>query len=697
MFEENSTPVYSPGAYGKSKKIIIIAIIAMALIALTWAFVSKTSGEIASLFLSPSSPTVTAGANFNVAINVNTKNNNVVAVKSVVNYNPAEFQLVSHSTANSVFSSGNTCVYNSKPCEIISNEAVSGKITITLAKPSPGVNTASGLIANLTFKPLKALTPSANNITLHYIAFNDYGDSDVIFDDKKGTDILSEVFGSKITSVLPIPSGLSGTGTSATQTNLTWNNPASSVGITGYKIFRNNVQVGASPTNSFSDAGLAPKTSYAYKISAYDASGHESSQSSVVSVLTLADTTKPTVPEGLSSGEITMSEINLNWGASTDNVSVTGYNIYRNGNKVGTSDTTTCHDSGLVPETTYTYKISAYDAAGNESGQSTSIAPKTSSDSQAPTAPNNVNAQAVSMTQINLTWNASTDNVAVAGYNIHRNGNKIGTSTSTSYNDTGLSASTSYTYKISAYDAKNNESAESSSAQATTNSDTQKPTVPAGLTATPISMTEIDLSWSASADNVGAAGYKIFRNGTQIGTATTVSYKDSGLVKSTSYSYAVVSYDAAGNQSAQTPAVVAATLADTQKPTVPGNLTATPVSMSEINLSWSASTDNTGIAGYNVYRNGEKIKTMEEITFKDSGLVQNTAYRYSVSAIDGDGNESDQTAEVLATTPERKYTLVDFTNLVADWLKADPASPADVSGDGEINTQDLGIMMSHWH
>lgn len=92
----------------------------------------------------------------------------------------------------------------------------------------------------------------------------------------------------------------------------------------------------------------------------------------------------------------------------------------------------------------------------------------TGADTQAPTVPTKLSAVAVSSSQINLTWTASTDNVGVTGYNIYRNGAKIATSTSTSASDTGLSPSTTYTYTVSAYDAAGNTSAQSTSAGATT-------------------------------------------------------------------------------------------------------------------------------------------------------------------------------------------------------------------------------------
>jgi chitodextrinase len=81
------------------------------------------------------------------------------------------------------------------------------------------------------------------------------------------------------------------------------------------------------------------------------------------------DTTPPAVPENLSS-EVSQTTVNLRWTASTDNVAVVGYRIYRDGIQIGTSATNSYSDTDVTAGETYRYTISAYDAAGNESDQS---------------------------------------------------------------------------------------------------------------------------------------------------------------------------------------------------------------------------------------------------------------------------------------------------------------------------------------
>jgi chitodextrinase len=186
----------------------------------------------------------------------------------------------------------------------------------------------------------------------------------------------------------------------------------------------------------------------------------------------MVDTSAPTMPAGLTATAGSSSSIGLNWNASTDNVVVTGYKIYRGGSQVGTSASNSYNDSGLASSATYTYTVAAYDAAGNNSEQSASASATTlapgQTDTQAPTAPVNLAATAVSASQINLSWTASTDDAAVAGYDVWRGTVKISTTTTTSYSDTSLSASTTYTYTVKAFDGTGNVSEASNEASATT-------------------------------------------------------------------------------------------------------------------------------------------------------------------------------------------------------------------------------------
>ncbi len=269
------------------------------------------------------------------------------------------------------------------------------------------------------------------------------------------------------------------------------------------------------------------------------------------------DITAPSIPANLTATAFSQTKINLSWDASTDDIGVTGYNIFRDGGgiPIATTTGTTYQDTGLSASTLYTYNVSAIDAVPNESAQSSQASDTTfAPDTTSPSTPANLTATAVSPYQINLSWDASTDAVGVTGYKIYRDGGgtPIVTVTGTTYQNTGLSPGTLYTYNVTAIDDESNESAQSSPDSDTTNApDTTNPSIPANLTATAVSPSRIDLSWDASADNVGVTGYKIYRDTTLIDTITGTTYQDTGLSPSTSYIYSVSAIDGAPNESAQ--------------------------------------------------------------------------------------------------------------------------------------------------
>src|SRR5439155_678133 len=154
--------------------------------------------------------------------------------------------------------------------------------------------------------------------------------------------------------------------------------------------------------------------------------------------------------------------------------------------------------------------------------------------------------------------------------------------------------------------------------------DTTPPSVPAGLTAT------------NGSGSVGLSGYTVYRNGSVLGTVggSVLSYADNTVSPSTTYTYTVDAFDAAGIHSGLSQAVTVTTLgqADTTPPTVPAGLAATAGPAGEVDLSWTASTDDVGVAGYTVYRDGSSIGTVggSATSFADKAVSSATTYAYTV-------------------------------------------------------------------
>jgi chitodextrinase len=333
-----------------------------------------------------------------------------------------------------------------------------------------------------------------------------------------------------------------------------------------------------------------------------------------------------------------------------------GYIIYRGGTQIGTSATTTYTDTTTVGMTLYSYTVASYDNATPPNVSAPSAAwSVTTPAPNAPSTPTGLTTVSATSTQVVLSWTASTDTggPGLAGYRIYRGGTQIGTSTSTTYTDATTSGTTTYSYTVAAVDIEGVLSGQSTALSVTT-PDTIPPSVPTGLTKVSATSTQVVLSWTASTDTGGSglASYRIYRGGTQIGTSTSTTYTDATTSGTTTYSYTVASVDNAGNVSAQS-APLSVTTPDTIPPSVPTGLVSTSQTISQVVLSWTASTDTggSGLSGYRIYRGGTQIGTSTGTTYTDATVAASTTYSYTVASVDNAGNVSSQSAPLSVTTP----------------------------------------------
>jgi chitodextrinase len=175
-----------------------------------------------------------------------------------------------------------------------------------------------------------------------------------------------------------------------------------------------------------------------------------------------------------------------------------------------------------------------------------------------PSVPASLRATATTASSITLAWNAATDNVAVTGYDLLRGGVQVASQAGTTFTDTGLAVDTAYSYTVRARDAAGNVSATSAALSARTSpGNVQPPPAPLNLRVIGTTATTVSLAWDPVAV---AAGYNVYRGSTLVGTPTGTTFTDTGLTPATTYTYSLRTRDAAGNLSAQSSSVSAATL-----------------------------------------------------------------------------------------------------------------------------------------
>jgi len=436
------------------------------------------------------------------------------------------------------------------------------------------------------------------------------------------------------------------------------------------------------------------------------------------SVATGIDNTAPSVPTGLTGTATNAPAVNLSWTASTDTgVGIGGYRIFRNGTQVGqtTGTGTTFSDTnanGVIGSTAYAYRVAAYDLAGNVSGQSNvfNVTTPAVSESIPPSVPSGLAVAPTSQTTTTLTWNASTDTggSGLAGYKIYRGGTQIGTSATTSYNDSGLSSGAYYEYRVAAYDNGGNTSTPSSIVSIT------MPTIPPGT----VGISAVNGAVQVL-ENAGVATVTVVRNGGtytaasvtcgsfyDVNTHTALPNVDftpastvlswgpnqsqpktcsvpiiddniqevtwtptpAGTVPSYIESFAIVLSNPVGATIGTSSALAEIDDDDTVRPdtTPPNQVTGVQVTgttPTSITLGWTPTTDTNGkiVAQYVVVRcQGSSCNPTTQTqgfgtftnSITDTSVGAQQTWRYAVRAVDGAGNASASYSSVVtATTP----------------------------------------------
>jgi carboxypeptidase T len=357
------------------------------------------------------------------------------------------------------------------------------------------------------------------------------------------------------------PGDLTTSPASQTQINLTWTDNSSNED--GFKIERSPngtlwTPVYTTTTNvaAHSDTGLTCGSSYYYRVRAYNAGG-ESDYSNVANAATVV--CAPAAPSGLTATPVSQTRIDLAWTDNSDNES--GFQVERSPDGTTwtpvyttTANVMVYNDTGLTCGTTYSYRVRAHNAGGESDYSNVANAATVVC---APAAPSSLTATPVSQTRIDLAWTDNSDNES--GFQIERSldgstwiWTPVYTTTAnvTVYNDTGLTCGTTYYYRVRAHSA-GGDSGYGSVANAMTI--VCVPAAPSGLTATPVSQTQIDLAWTDNGDN--ESGFQIERSPdgiadwTQIAdiSADRASYSDSSLACGRTFYYRVRAYNAGGN------------------------------------------------------------------------------------------------------------------------------------------------------
>ena len=365
-----------------------------------------------------------------------------------------------------------------------------------------------------------------------------------------------------------------------------------------------------------------------------------------------ADGIKPEPITGLAAQSVAAGDgtqdVDLHWDAATDNVGVTGYRISRGTTLLAETTSTAYLDTDVVNATDYTYKVQALDAAGNTRGATVDIRTG-GADTTPPSPPSGLASTTSSPTSIELSWDASTDNTGVTGYEVRRDDVVVGTVAGTDYADT-VGGPEDHVYTIVALDAAGNRS--DPSAPLTAHSQNlAPPDAPTDLAAT-VAGGQVMLAWTAPSSGTPVVGYDILRDGAKIGDATGTTYTDDLPVSLATHTYVVESVSAVGVRSGPSNEVVVS-IGDTVAPDAPTGVAATAAGPNSATVTWTAATDNVGVAEYRILRANTQVGVVDAATtsWTDTGLLSQTSYSYTVTAADAAGNVSAASGAAPVTTP----------------------------------------------
>lgn len=554
------------------------------------------------------------------------------------------------------------------------------------------------------------------------------------------------------------PSALNSPSKTSNSVSLAWTGSTDNIGVTGYDIYRGTILAGTSTATSFNVTGLTANTTYSFTVRAKDAAGNSSAPSNALSVTTNA------APAGtnlalnrtvtVSSSESTsltgnyavdgsgttrwastfadpswiyvdlgsiasVNRVLFNWElayatafqvqVSTD--ASTWSNVYSTTiGDGGVDDITFTATSaryvrmyGTTRATVYGYSLWEFEVYG-------------SIDTQAPSAPTNLTSPGKSSTTVDLSWTASTDNVGVAGYDIFRGTTLAGSSTGTSFQVTGLTASTTYNFTVKAKDAAGNVSVAGNALSVTTNaatsgtnlalnrpftvSSTESATLSGAYAVdgngttrwssaftdpswiyvdlgTAYSVNRVVLNWELAyassyqvqVSNDASTWTNVYSTTSGNGgiddisfTAASARYvRMNGTVRGTVYGYSLWEFEVYGN----------ATTADTQAPTIPTNLSSPAKTTTTVDLTWTASTDNVGVTGYEVFNGTTYVGGPTTNSFQVTGLTANTTYSFTVKTKDAAGNVSAASSALSVTTNSatstNKLSNGDFASGTSPW------------------------------
>jgi len=457
------------------------------------------------------------------------------------------------------------------------------------------------------------------------------------------------------------PTNLTTSNITETSVDLTWTASTDDTAVTGYDIYNGATVIGTVATTSYQVTGLTVATSYTFSVKAKDAAANISTSSNTVNATTVTppDTTAPIAPTNLATSNTTETSVDLTWTAATDNIAVIGYDVYNGATIIATVATTNYQVTSLTEATAYAFSVKAKDAAGNISNASNTANVTTTSSGGNGTTTELLFSEYIEGSSYNKALEIANFTGATVDLSIY----KIKKQTNGAGSWSGGLTLTGQLTNGAVYVIAN------SSASATITS------------VADITTANAEVTFNGN-DAVG-----LFKNDVLIdiigtfdgGTSNfaqnvTLQRKPSVFSPNTTYttnewdSFASDTFSGLGNHT-----VDGGSTPDTTAPTAPTNLNASNITETSVDLSWTASTDDTAVTEYDVYNGATVTATVTATNYQVTGLTAATSYTFTIKAKDAAANESSASNTANATTLTPPDTIA-------------PSAPTNLSASNETQT-----------
>ena len=373
------------------------------------------------------------------------------------------------------------------------------------------------------------------------------------------------------------------------------------------------------------------------------------------------DEQAPSTPNGLQATSVGSNSVALSWNAANDNVAVTGYNIYRNGTQIASSSNLSHTDTSVLPNTTYGYQVSAFDAAGNESNRSATLNVTTeghsttlmldvqvgqSSDDAEQRVSNG--SMYLDSSDLELVNDTGYNGLQTVGMRFQNVTVPQGSNIIAAYIEFETDETSSGSTSLSIY---GQDSSSASTFTSTTNNISSRPKTSAAVSWNPSSWNVVSQK-NQTPDLRLIVQEVVNRNDWSSGNNMAFIVTGSGTRSAESYD----------GEAANAPLLhieygLDSGSNDEEPPSTPSGLRTTSVGSNSVALSWNAANDNVAVTGYNIYRNGTQIASSSNLSHTDTSVLPNTTYGYQVSAFDAAGNESNRSATLTVTTDNSPLPL----------------------------------------